>query len=122
MKRLSIIFLTIISLSYALFGAEEPKIVIKEVDPSHLCMNKNLVYKKPQGKVKIKGKYYYYCCSACYQALTNFESPRYAIDPISKEKVNKADAFTVSENRKAVYFKNRDNAKKYAKQKGTELQ
>lgn len=71
----------------------------------------------PQIEVPVKDKMYYGCCKMCVGKLNNSEEIRTALDPFSKEKVDKADAYIVldpnSDQNGVFYFKNANNYQKY---------
>ena len=50
---------------------------------------------KEQMPVPVGDKVYYGCCDGCVDKLTNIEETRYASDPLTGQKVDKADVFIV---------------------------
>jgi YHS domain-containing protein len=69
-----------------------------------------------QVPVSVQDKTYYACCDQCIRDLNNDQSVRYAIDPYSKVRVDKAFAFiTMNPEKKGaiLYFESANNAKKY---------
>ena len=66
--------------------------------------------------VKVEKKNYYGCCAMCKDKLKMSSQHRIAIDPLSKEKVSKADAYIVADKTnkgKTYYFKNKANFLKW---------
>lgn len=115
-----VFLISVPSLTYSENGgvknkSTKPANVMREVKKNRLCMNKNLIYKEPQMYVHVGKKTYYACCSQCYKNLKNNKAPRFAKDPLTNETVDKADAFVVDWNNRPYYFKNRENAEKFAK-------
>ncbi len=77
-----------------------------------VCMVNNAYMGKKQIPVPVGDKIYYGCCEMCKDKLRNGEAFRYAKDPYSGEKVDKATAFIVrkSENTDEVfYFASKEN-------------
>ena len=80
--------------------------------PSNLvCMVNNTYMGKQQIEVPFEGKMYYGCCKMCEERIPKDESVRYAIDPQTLEKVDKATAYIVmiGDGGEVVYFENEAN-------------
>lgn len=96
-------------------GFKLEKVKIKTVPASRVCMTDNTVSDRELIPVEYKGKTYYGCCMGCVRALkANPEKFRWAYDPVSGEKVDKADAVTYNYKGRAIYFSNIENLKKFA--------
>jgi len=72
--------------------------------------------------VKIDTETYYACCDGCVQQLKTNTEVRYATDPYSLRKVDKANAYIVldpsdSNSTKILYFENEDNFLNYNEKK-----
>jgi hypothetical protein len=70
--------------------------------------------------VKVENKNYYGCCSMCKEKLMKSSQFRIGIDPLTNEKISKADAYIVADktnNGKTIYFKNKSNFLNWSKQK-----
>lgn len=63
------------------------------VNPNMVCMVNNMYMGIDQISVNVQSKTYYACCDKCVRDLNSDETVRYAIDPFSKAKVDKALAF-----------------------------
>ena len=88
--------------------------VTKVSDNTKICMVTNRAYDKPQIPVKVEGKTYYGCCDMCKSMLTNNADQRSAIDPVSKQKVDKSAAVIgVTTNGGVIYFKNDKDLEEY---------
>lgn len=88
------------------------------INPKMVCMVKDMYMGIDQVPVSVQDKTYYACCDQCIRDLNNDQSVRYAIDPYSKVRVDKADAFiTMNSVKKGaiLYFESANNAKKYLK-------
>lgn len=85
-----------------------------QVPNDYVCMVNDAYMGRLQFEVSFEGKIYYGCCDMCKERIPKDESVRYAIDPFSKKKVNKADAYIVliGQNGEVVYFENEENYKK----------
>lgn len=72
--------------------------------------------KKEQTVVPVGEKIYYGCCAGCVATLKNDTTSRSATDQITKEKVDKSNAFIIikpGSKDEVLYFKSKDNAKNY---------
>ncbi len=87
--------------------------------PANLvCMVNNKYMGEPQIPVKINYIVYYGCCNMCEEQLKNNPETRFAIDPYSQTKVNKAHAYiAISDNDEVLYFENQNHFKKYKNSK-----
>ena len=77
-----------------------------------VCMANNTYMGKKQIPVLIGGKIYYCCCKKCIDTLKNGDTFRYAKDPYSGEKVDKATAFIVKRYKisdEVSYFASKEN-------------
>lgn len=80
----------------------------------NVCMINNRSMANEQIPVEIDGKTYYGCCPMCKEKLVKDETSRYAIDPVSGKKVDKAKAVIGALPGAAVlYFENETNLQKY---------
>lgn len=81
-----------------------------------VCMVNNRYMGSDQIPVSIQNKTYYGCCDKCVKDLNTDESVRFAIDPLTKSKVDKALAFITMSPKEAgnvLYFESEQAAKKY---------
>ena len=93
--------------------------VLKKVETSKVCMVNNTLFQKDQIPVQIADKTYYGCCKMCEAKLKSNEQARYAIDPVSKAKVDKATSVIGADNEgKVFYFENEENLKKFKVESG----
>lgn len=85
-----------------------------QVPNDYVCMVNDAYMGRLQFEVPFEGKMYYGCCDMCRERIPQDESVRYAVDPLTKKKVNKADAYIVliGNNGEVVYFENEENYKK----------
>ena len=88
---------------------------ITKVDSNKVCMVNNRLFPNDQIPVKVGGKMYYGCCANCKKTLTEKREARVAIDPISKQEVDKAEAVIGAlEDGQVIYFENEENLKAFA--------
>ena len=84
------------------------------VESNFVCMINNRSMSNEQIPVAIDGKTYYGCCPMCKERLAKDEESRYAIDPVSGKKVDKATAVIGALPGAAVlYFENQKNFDRY---------
>lgn len=84
--------------------------------PSHLvCMVNDAYMGKQQLEVPFEGKMYYGCCKMCEERIPKDGTVRYAIDPHTLEKVDKATAYIVmiGDGGEVAYFENEANYQKF---------
>lgn len=109
-------FLTVSSfLSLANAQSEKSKDApLTQVETKYVCMINNQKFDKEQIAVEVEGQTYYGCCEMCKEKLKNDKASRWATDPVSGKKVDKAKAVIgVNAEGKAFYFENADNLKKF---------
>lgn len=89
----------------------------QELAVNKVCMVGDEIKFKTIRPVKIEGKTYWACCNKCEAKLNNnLNNVRYATDPFSKEKINKADAVVVQNPTKkgrVLFFETYNNYEKY---------
>ena len=82
-----------------------------------VCMRNNSYRAELIPSVSIKNKSYYGCCESCTDYLAKNPEERYALDPISETKVDKALAIILHPREKGIskvyYFSSKENAKKF---------
>jgi len=81
-----------------------------------VCMVNDTYMGTMQIPILVDNKTYYGCCEMCKDKLRNGDEHRYAQDPLTKEKVDKASAFIVLESAKServLYFSSIETFKKY---------
>ncbi len=92
-------------------AAEEESLPVEFV-----CMVNDAYMGIKQFPVPVGDKIYYGCCEMCVDKLKNSTKYRYGIDPLTKEKVDKTEAFIVLQSKETgtvLYFKSKENYKKY---------
>lgn len=90
----------------------------KAVQHNLVCMVNNMYMGTGQIAVLINEKTYYGCCPKCVKDLNTDENTRFASDPFSKKKVDKAMAFIIINpdmTGAVLYFESEQNVKKYLK-------
>ena len=78
-------------LASATAQAQEPS-PLNRVDPVNVCMVNDRDMKAPQIPIPVGEKTYYGCCKMCVENIQQNEAPRYAVDPVSGKRVDKATA------------------------------
>jgi len=115
MKKVASLLLSLTSLtlfSQVSFAAETWKIVPNK----NVCMVTDQLFPKAQIPVEQDGKTYYGCCENCKATLATDAKVRTAIDPESKQSVDKATATIAANDEGSVlYFQNKTNFEKYLK-------
>ena len=96
------------------FADEVPPPPLTRVDADKVCMVNEQFMNRPQIAVVVDEKTYYGCCAMCKERLANDESKRYAVDPVTGKKVDKAKAVIgAAEDGRVAYFENEKNFAKY---------
>lgn len=89
-------------------------------DRSLVCMVNNQFMGRPQIPIEVGGRTYYGCCEMCKGRLGNDPSSRVAIDPVSRNNVDKAIAVIGrTDDGRTLYFENDQTFAAYAR--GTSL-
>ena len=102
-----------LAISLTAFAADEFRKLTK-VESKQVCMINEQYMKKDQIAVDVEGKTYYGCCAMCVERLSKSEKSRYAVDPISGKKVDKAAAIIAAdEDANVFYFENEKNLEAY---------
>jgi len=96
-------------------AAPAPPQRIAKADVKHVCMIHNKAYPNVQKPVVLNGHTYYVYCDLCKAKLTKNAPLRYAIDPISGKRVDKATAVVgVKPSGELLYFESAATFAKYA--------
>jgi len=77
---------------------------IQRVESKKVCMITERVFVNDQIPVKVDGRTYYGCCEMCKTTLAQEEAKRTAIDPVSKQQVDKALAVIGADKKGRVYY------------------
>ena len=95
-------------------AAPAPPLV--KVESSKVCMINEQFMDKEQIPVEVDGKTYFGCCNMCKERLANDESKRFAVDPVTGRKVDKAKAVIAAASDGSVaYFESDATLEKYNK-------
>jgi hypothetical protein len=87
-----------------------------------VCMVNDAYMGIKQFPVPVGDKIYYGCCENCVDKLQNSDQYRYGIDPLTKERVDKVEAYIVRQSAKdysVFYFKSKENFDKYMLKKSS---
>ncbi|MBI5453567.1 MAG: hypothetical protein HY956_02960 [Deltaproteobacteria bacterium] len=96
--------------SYSPYAAAE----VKTVPSRDICMVADRVPGYPTIEVPIDGRTYYVCCRNCEARIRQNTALRYAKDPLTRKKINKAEAFIALKGDGSVaYFESRESAEEY---------
>ncbi|MFM6927573.1 MAG: TRASH domain-containing protein [Bdellovibrio sp.] len=88
----------------------------KIVANEKVCMVTERHFGFSQIPVKVEGKTYYGCCDNCKQTLASGAKARTAMDPLTKNPVDKATAVIAANNTgNVLYFESKKNFDKYLK-------
>lgn len=94
--------------------SENPQIG-SQVPKEQVCMVNDAYMGKLQIPVPVNGKSYYGCCQMCVKTLNDNDEARTGIDPFSKQRVDKTEAFIVlmGMDGKVAYFESEENFLKF---------
>ena len=83
-------------------------------DPSQVCMINDQFMGRAQIPVVVEGRTYYGCCPACKEKLEKQPASRMALDPVTGEQVDKAQAIIVQDSAgKVMYFAREDTLRRF---------
>ncbi len=84
------------------------------VESKNVCMINDRSMANEQIPVEVEGKTYFGCCPMCKERLVKDESSRFAIDPVSGKRVDKATAVIGAlPGAKVLYFESKVNLERY---------
>ena len=84
------------------------------VESKNVCMINDRSMANEQIPVEVDGKTYFGCCPMCKERLVKDEASRFAVDPVSGKKVDKAKAVIGAlPGAKVLYFESKENLEKY---------
>ena len=111
MKR-TVILVSLLLTAFVAVAESTDKVVA--VASNQVCMINDRSMGADQIPVEIDGKTYFGCCAMCKERLVKDEASRYAIDPVSGKKVDKAKAVIGAlPGAVVLYFENAQNLEKY---------
>ena len=114
MKTNRIAFALVLILAAAAVFAEESTDKVVKVEPIKVCMINDRSMANDQIPVPLDGKTYYGCCAMCKEKLEKDKESRYALDPVSGKKVDKAKAVIGAlPGGEVLYFETEANLTKY---------
>ncbi len=86
---------------------KHPVTSLVRLKAQYVCMVNDEGYKKAQTPVVVDGKTYYGCCKMCELQLKKNPSVRFAVDPVSGKRVDKATAVIgMTPDGRVHYFEN----------------
>lgn len=95
-------------------AAEATEAALEVVATDQVCMVNDTFFARDQIPVEVEGKTYYGCCPACKDRLAEDEAIRYAVDPVTGEKVDKATATIAARpDGSVLYFASAESLAKY---------
>jgi len=94
--------------------ADDAAAKVTRVASDKVCMVNDRSMAMDQIPVEVDGKTYYGCCNMCKDRLAKDEAVRFAIDPVSGKKVDKAKAIVGAlPGAEVLYFESIANLEKY---------
>ena len=106
----------LVVLAATLVAGEPAPDAVKLVEPKTVCMVNDAAMGKPQIPIVIDEKTYYGCCEMCKQRLAQDEAVRFAVDPVTGEKVDKAKAVIGERpDGSVLYFASAETFERYGK-------
>ena len=91
-------------IAFPAIAAEDTTNKLRIVESKYICMVNDSVFNKEQISVPVGDKTYYGCCSMCEERLKTDEAIRTAIDPVSGNSVDKAEAVIAVDAKDNVYY------------------
>ena len=90
---------------------------LEVVETSEVCMANDRFFGREQIPVEVDGKTYYGCCEGCKVRLTEDESVRFAVDPVTGEEVDKAAALIAARpDGSVLYFGDEESLARFRKE------
>lgn len=115
---LNIFIMGFLALSFFIAGVsnaqQNSSSSLTEVEGVKVCMVTDQLFVKDQIPVELEGKTYYGCCEMCKGKLKNNPDSRVAIDPVSGNQVDKAQAVIgAAPDGSVYYFESEENLTKF---------
>ena len=115
------LFFAVLFFSVNIYAKNNVGNFIEVTEKNKVCMVNN--FYNPMAdftefKVSVQKKSYYGCCAMCKDKLKMSSNHRMASDPLTNERISKADAYIVADKTnkgKTIYFKNKSNFLKWIK-------
>ena len=85
-------------------ASNKSSLALQRVESAKVCMINDKVFADVQIPVVVEGKTYYGCCEMCETKLKTNKESRFAIDPVSKKKVDKATSVIGATKKGKVYY------------------
>jgi YHS domain-containing protein len=118
-RMISLLAVMLFTATFALAENETPAAPappLVKVEASKVCMVNEQFMDKEQIAVEVDGKVYFGCCNMCKERLATDESKRFAVDPVTGRKVDKAKAVIGAAGDGSVaYFESDATFEKYNK-------
>lgn len=87
---------------------------VEPVEAKKVCMVNDAVFPNDQIPIEVNGRTYYGCCEMCKGRLKNDPEVRWAVDPVSKKRVDKALAVIGAKpDGKVLYFESEKTLRQY---------
>lgn len=114
--RSLLVVLVVAGLFFAIDAVSQSSKLRRIEDRSTVCMLKNRTLGRPFIPVAVDGKTYYGCCEMCTGTLQKVSGERYAIDPITGRKVDKATAVIGAyPSGEVLYFESEESFEKFSR-------
>ena len=109
------LFVLLVVLSFGASSyAQNSSSALKPLDAKYVCMITNQEFVKEQIPVEVEGKTYYGCCEMCKAKIKNNPQSRVAVDPISGNQVDKAEAVIgAAPDGSIFYFESEENLSQF---------
>lgn len=110
--------LLVAAVSLPLLGQAPAQNQIMKADTKKVCMIHNQIFKKDQISVPVEGRTYYAYCDMCKVQLQKDPEVRFAFDPVTGKKVDKAQAVIgVLPDDTVLYFESEKTFEQYRSEK-----
>ena len=105
-----ILFISFGSFTQAENSPHQTSSSLTAVDSKYVCMMTDQKFAKEQIPVEVEGKTYYGCCEMCKAKIKNSPESRAATDPVSGNRVDKAEAVIgAAPDGSVFYFESEEN-------------
>lgn len=85
-------------------SADAPDGDVTPVEARFVCMITNKVFAEEQIRIPLNDRVYYGCCQMCVAKVNDNPESRYTTDPVTGNRVNKADAVIGADSSGKVYY------------------
>jgi len=112
--RRFVLVVMVVAAAFAGLADETANDKVVLVESKNVCMINDRSMANEQIPVEVDGKTYFGCCPMCKERLVKDEASRFAVDPVSGKRVDKAKAVIGAlPGARVLYFESKESLERY---------